>query len=167
MVNISMIMTVIHNLSGYRSSQHLINQHLELLMLASVRYSASEFLAWNHLSSFTHPLYYDILLIKNYFQCVYCFVFSTEVLPRDTTCATRISSLFHFFLVMEHSLQHYFLCLTLLDLGVSPSDYCKPLSVFSFLFPRTLFPQKAQMIVEVHGHSFLSVIFLVDVLYPC
>ena len=68
MVNISMIMTVIHNLSGYRSSWHLINQYLVLLMLASVRYSASEFLAWNHLLAHSHhPLYYDILLIKNYF----------------------------------------------------------------------------------------------------
>ena len=78
-VNISIIMTVIHSLPGYKSSQHLRIQHLVYKAAhAGLCYVFSFWISGleSSLSSFTHPLYYDMLLIKKLFLvCVlFCFL---------------------------------------------------------------------------------------------
>lgn len=83
-VNISIIMTVIHSLPGYKSSQHLRIQHLVYKAAhAGLCYVFSFWISGleSSLSSFTHPLYYDMLLIKKFLVCVlFCF------LNRSSSC---------------------------------------------------------------------------------
>lgn len=140
MMNINIIITVIHNLTGYKSSQHLRNQHLVYKAAhAGLCYVFSFWISGleSSLSSFTHPLYYDMLLIKKSFLVCVLVLFSQQKLFLEIQYVPPGNPLcFIFFWWCSILCNPIFKVSSLLALGVIPSDYCKPLSlsVFSFFF---------------------------------
>lgn len=116
------------HLTGYRSSQHLITStgaaHVGLCCVFSFWISGLE----SSLSSFIHPLYYDMLLVKMimFSVCIVLF-FQQKLFLGHNMCHQEIL-LFRFFLMMQHSLKHYFFksCLYL----TSESSHLTTVSLF-------------------------------------